>query len=398
MSDYVIAPSDPYVEDGWVTLSASVRHPVRGNERLWFQLPEEYADLATDLQDPFVYATLHDAMGAAGSVRVEGRISEGLAASAEEYSAFWSTVAGNRYRPLQVVADEEVRLGPYEDGYVAAFSGGVDACHAVWRNRCGLLGQRSKKIRFAAAVHGFDVPIDRPDRFDPVLASIRLQLSSLGLDVVPVRTNFRQFPTTWEHSHLSSLVGCLACLNGGVRGVLIGSSGTYRDFVTVWGSNPISDRMLSHANLHVHVDGYETPRIEKIRDLAAWPESLAHLRVCWSDSETRGNCGKCVKCLRTALALDVFGLLDKVPFDAAPDLSDLRSARPQSPYDLVHLREILEFCEEHRIDRPWRAKLKKIVARGVSSVTPGRALVNEVRIRAAVRTRLRSLRAGGSLE
>lgn len=49
-------------------------------------------------------------------------------------------------------------------------------------------------------------------------------------------------------------------------------------------------------------------RNDKIKMIAAFPQSYDYLLVCYSEGE---NCGKCIKCIRTLIALDFLGVLER---------------------------------------------------------------------------------------
>ena len=67
--------------------------------------------------------------------------------------------------------------------------------------------------------------------------------------------------------------------------------------------------LLSTDNLQFYLsDAKGSGRFDKTKLLCQYPPSYDNLHVCW-DSE--GNCGHCGKCIRTLLALDILGELDK---------------------------------------------------------------------------------------
>jgi hypothetical protein len=67
------------------------------------------------------------------------------------------------------------------------------------------------------------------------------------------------------------------------------------------GSTPIADHLLSSKDWRVLHDGASHNRMEKIQAIAAWKEGYDNLRVCWQGDRKDGNCGRCVKCVRTQL-------------------------------------------------------------------------------------------------
>lgn len=65
---------------------------------------------------------------------------------------------------------------------------------------------------------------------------------------------------------------------------------------------------LSTDHLRIYSEGGNLSRLEKTRKVVTYPPSYKYLNVCVS---TEKNCGRCEKCTRTLLALDVLGALDK---------------------------------------------------------------------------------------
>ncbi len=79
-----------------------------------------------------------------------------------------------------------------------------------------------------------------------------------------------------------------------------------------WGSHPLIDPFFGSSSLDVRHDGLHRRRRETVRDLLGWPEILPFVMVCGEapiDSR-QPNCGRCEKCARTLLELDLAGGLE----------------------------------------------------------------------------------------
>jgi bacterioferritin-associated ferredoxin len=70
----------------------------------------------------------------------------------------------------------------------------------------------------------------------------------------------------------------------------------------------ITDPLLSSLSFAIVHDGAEQHRVGKARALAAWPEALRNLRVCWAGRSADTNCGRCEKCVRTILEFRAAGV------------------------------------------------------------------------------------------
>lgn len=77
---------------------------------------------------------------------------------------------------------------------------------------------------------------------------------------------------------------------------------------------------FSTENLKIYSEGGTLTRLEKTRKVVDYFPSYKYLNVCVS---TSGNCGRCEKCIRTLLALDVLGKLDE--YSAVFDVEYYRS-------------------------------------------------------------------------
>lgn len=104
-------------------------------------------------------------------------------------------------------------------------------------------------------------------------------------------------------------------------------------------------------------------RNEKIQFISKFPATYNYLTVCYTGSE---NCGKCTKCLRTLLALDVLGVLDK--YSGSFDIEDYKKNREwyitrlcAGRHDDDLLQEIYDYAKTNNFTIPLKCKLKGIV-------------------------------------
>jgi len=316
-----LRPEPACTVDGWTRRACEVRR-VDGNtpqssHSLWFDVPPEAPAWDDADAEPYLIACLMLAMHEGRSLRVRGRVSRTLLENLEEYAAFWVTTAPARYQRVTVEVDE---VSPHtgapapsaelaRPAAIAAFSGGLDASFLVWRHHTGMAGLRSRQIRAAVMIAGFDIPCDSRVHFDASFAVAHGTLQSLGLVLYPLRTNLRQvIKVPWEQVHGTSLAACLQFYKAIAPTALLGSCEPYNHLVTPWGSSPVIDHLLSSASLRIVHDGAEYIRSDKARLLATWPFGANRIRVCWSDTHPGTNCQACEKCLRTMANFAVHGL------------------------------------------------------------------------------------------
>jgi hypothetical protein len=132
-----------------------------------------------------------------------------------------------------------------------------------------------------------------------------------GTKLVVVETNLRDaFDPNYERYFCgAALASASLALCGGIGATLIPAGWDYGTLEPT-GSHPLLDPLWSTERQQVIYDGAGSRRVDKIEELAHdWPESLAWLRVCLENRGGGVNCGRCRKCARTMVALDLLGVL-----------------------------------------------------------------------------------------
>mgnify|MGYP002632687869 FL=1 len=110
---------------------------------------------------------------------------------------------------------------------------------------------------------------------------------------------------------------------------------------------------------------FHVTRLEKIRAIAGERIVQQHLRVCWQNLHGRLNCGVCEKCVRTMLALDTCGLLDRYAgFDHGRGLVAAIDAMPR--VDGV-VKTFYEELLDSGLSAAARAAVRSLVARSPHS-------------------------------
>jgi hypothetical protein len=360
-----VRPRPLAASGGSVTATAALDFPAGGSFELWYRLPERFAAMLAGDCDPFVIAAVFPAMSAGADVAVHGRASPSLLANLEEFTAAWACWWPGRYRRVSFRADDERESVPVApDAAVLAFSGGLDSAFTAWRHFRGLAGRRNLRIRAGVLVHGFDIPLEDSAAFAAASRHAQAMLSSVGAEFIPVSTNMRAAGGKWLATHGAALFSCLALLKSGYSAGVIASSAGYSDMGIEVGSNPATDQFLSSDSFRSVHDGAEYLRYGKIPDLAAWPEALAHLRVCFDDRGGGDNCCRCVKCIETALAFRAQGLPVPPAFPVEPGLGDILRLKMKHRYYLGKLGEIAELAGRRGLGRTaWGRAVRLAAAR-----------------------------------
>ncbi len=344
-----------------ITTGVVIEYPNRECTRLWYAAPLEQRAALTTGHDPFVLGLVFTAMRQAADLVVHAQVSPSLLRNLEEFQAVWACWRPERYSQVEITAEVEQEPPPAANpgAAVVAFSGGADSCFTVWRHHTGRCGRLKRNIQAGVMVHGFvDTPLEQPATFKRAAARSARMLTSLGIPLIPITTNFRELGDDWEDAHGAGLGACLMMFQGGYGAGLIGSSRPYQALIP-WGSNPITDRLMSGDSFQIIHDGAAFIRREKLRELANWPEAMQNLRVCWQGPQKDRNCGRCEKCVRTILSFRVMGLPLPPCFDQDVTDEQILALHNLQPGHIYYLNEILELARAASISDSWVAALQK---------------------------------------
>ncbi len=192
--------------------------------------------------------------------------------------------------------------GERRDGTALFFTGGVDSFH--------VLLERVRPPEVLVTVVGFDIPLDDEVRARDLLTHMREVAGTVGSRLVVVRTNLRQVPLFeelgWPRTHGGALAAVAHLLGGSVGTVLVASS--YPEpWPAGWGSHWRMDEHWSSTSVTLEHVGGRATRLDKIRAIGGHPLVRDHLQVCWKRHTPVGNCGRCPKCLATALFFELAG-------------------------------------------------------------------------------------------
>lgn len=274
--------------------------------QIWFESRELPLDAAAEA---FGAALLVPALHAGRPLRLEGDVcdswSANLARLTAAFRALWYPAAP---RPLVVPARKPSGAVAAVGATALCFSGGVDAYYTLLHG-----GKRVDRLVY---VVGYDVSLRKRRRAAGVTALIRDVAGEIGCESTVVRTNLRRHPLVRKTPWLRAFGGALAAmghlLGPHIDRMLLSSDGLGFEHPEV-GSRPTTDSLHGSATLTVEHVAAAVTRLEKIHRIASEPLVQRHLRVCWKNVGSLMNCGRCEKCIRTMLALDVCGMLGRFP-------------------------------------------------------------------------------------
>lgn len=258
-----------------------------------------------------VIASIFTVMRKGVPLHVLGPVSRSLLRNLEEFQEAWATWMPKHYQVVSITADSEVeRTAQSEptDG-VFAFSGGLDATFSLLRHVCEEVGRRTVKPAAAVLIHGFDLPLTNGNALAVARKSAEQILAPIQVPLAFVETNWkRDLCYNWRMEHATGLAACLNQFNGIANTALIGGDEGYDKVDIPWGSNPVSNPLLSSNAMPFRTEGASYTRSERLAFIAENSDLAPHIRVCWEAADTGANCGICEKCIRTQMNFRAVGI------------------------------------------------------------------------------------------
>lgn len=302
---------------------------LNGHKELWFEVPADRKDdLVTERADAFVLMLLRQALLTGANIFSEAPVSRELLDSLNDGLLPRLSQSVERFQGVKVHA---LPCQPSSGGEEVAtgYSGGVDSLYTVSTYLDDRNGLRLDSLAcFDAGVYE-EIGDRRTRLYNEALNQTKDIAERFGLGCVGVRSNIQDIV---DELYLAvdtyRLIACAMAVNNRIGTYL--HSGAYElESLSIDPDNvAYYDSLLADAfstkTLHVMVSGSDKKRIEKISFLAQQDEktrSLVHVCV-HNPLPLAGNCGVCPKCIRTELAMEGLGVLDR--FDKAFPLETIR--------------------------------------------------------------------------
>lgn len=386
-------PENIVETEGKILVNVVLENQSQQHSNLWYRFGAEHRHLFTKTSEPFVVAMIFNAMRKSTDLYVHGQVSPSLLRNLEEFQAVWNCWLPERYTRIEINADIEREQPEANDpnSAVMAFSGGVDSCFTAWRHSTGSCGRLRRNLRAAVMIHGFDIPLEEKDVFNRAAENCKKMLEPLGITLIPMATNFRDLGNYWNDAHVAGLASSLMLLQAGYASSLIASSPPYNNISIAppWGSNPVTDPLLSSDTFEVIHDGAAFTRAEKIREISNWPQALRYLRVCWEGEQKDRNCCSCEKCIRTILNFRIIGLDLPACFEHDITDSQIASVKGLNSQHLFDYKKMFSAAKAACICDSWVAVLERCIKQNERMIRSRRSLWQRMRKTVALRTRLR---------
>lgn len=343
---------------------------------LYFETSLCYDCELNEYADPFLVATLFYAMRSNSDIHIEDKVTYGLLRNIERFQKVWCCWKPELYHAINITADEIIDINHNIKGNaIQTFSGGLDSTFTTYQHVKKIAGKYSHNLTTAVMVHGFDIPLEDEHIYQDIFSRSKKVLATVGVELIPLKTNFRDLwhkdLKYWEHAFGTGMSACILLFARNHSYGLIASSEPYNSLLLPWGSNPISDPLLSSSNFIIEHDACEYTRGEKVSIVSDWSDGINNLRVCWQGNDIRYNCCRCEKCIRTILNFKSIKRPVPLSFPLDININDIISLRGMSEAHLNPLRQIIAEAIKHDINDKWVDAVKQVIAINEKDISDG---------------------------
>lgn len=318
------------------------------------------------LLDGHVFIILLYAASRGKALRVHGAVSRYAMRNIEELQLAWQRWKPALYKKIEIIPDRilDAQRKFDDEKAISAFSGGVDAMFTALRHAKSLPRNVSYPLKSTLMVHGFDIDVYNKDGFEQLAKRVKPLLDDLNLELRVIRTNSRELKLQdWQDSFALELAGCLHMCSDEFQFGLIGSSEPYDALVLPWGSNPVTDNLISGNLFSIIHDGAGFSRTDKVAEIRRFPLACQTLKVCWAGMDQSGNCGKCEKCVRTQMNFLAAGAVSMPPcFPGELDIKLIDGIQIENTAQLAEMTSIVEYAASHKVRGPWLDRLNQKIA------------------------------------
>ena len=308
---------------------------VKLGNREFFVRSEAFPELSFDVHDFALFGLAIVSSTANIEIDFDGPVSRGAVDALRRLSdaiELWtlSSISKPCVNVSEVVDDAPRDLSGRR---LLCMSGGVDSTAAA-------ITAKAEGFTHGLLIAGADYPSSTSPGFVELQARVRRIAERIGLELIVAETDLRKLPFEWEMLHGLNLAMCLqfhaSRFSGGGVGLDYPLEGEL--MYHPWGSSLATCRMTSLPHFPITGFNTDTDRNQKSKAIVDFdPDLLQHLSVCYADTSTGGNCGKCFKCLSARLRFRALGhdfdgnCVETPPLDRIKDLLSM-------PKDFRNLR------------------------------------------------------------
>ena len=345
-------------------------------DTLYFEIRKDYGWMfSTDTYDAFFLIGLYLAMYHKTPLRIRGNVSKKFYKNAKWYIQKILCDFSDLLAPVDIIVDGYAPTKVKGILIGTGISCGVDSLATIY-DRFVKENDRDYRINalfiFNCGSNGdYDAPHTQVI-FDSRVNRAAAVADELKLPIVVVDSNLHCFRHEEDKSTVLflSLYSCVLSLQNAIKRYYIPSGCSYQgiknygdrahhnDLATACDSYLIP--LIQTERTELIVDGCQKRRVDKIDDLTNWDIARKYLNVCWlQKGADTTNCGKCPKCLRTLLALEILGKLDDFAqvfdIDAYRKESLMYKAHCMEEADAeTFYRELIDLAAERNFPMPTK--------------------------------------------
>ncbi|GAD01573.1 hypothetical protein [Agarivorans albus] len=319
---------------------------------LWFKTSSECLIACNDAS-PFLCSALIPAMFLGEDIEIDRRYY--VSASLLEKLPLIQTMM-HAWNPIFKCIKVNVNTQTFKPsasqlGHSAFFSGGVDGTYNLIKHQ--------EQLDNLVLINGFDFSMPQP-AWQQLVARCQKTAKLFNKRLICVESNLKEF-TGWTGlarfaNFGASLASVSLLLNP--KSMAISGAVTY-DAINPSNSHPLLDPLWSSESCQISHLGLEADRAAKIALIKHYPEALDNLWVCWEDPSS--NCGRCSKCHRTYMALQLNNI-SHFQFSQEVEFSALNKLSPKSDEDLSFYEYLYQLAIKQH-NRQLSQVLRKIIWR-----------------------------------
>jgi hypothetical protein len=307
-TNVIFMPHKTIDREGYVTIASRVNLKGIAPHQFYFRFPERLDHKMIDRNsNHHLIAHIMPAMRVGGKLKVEGKIDAALLKNLQTYMRYWARWCPDRFRIIDIEPEETVCEDQKENNaLISCFSGGVDSWYSCLRSEKDYVVPL-KSLMF---MHGHDLDLSRRDYYNQLANRYQEILQIRELDLIRIETNAREtskrFHLNWGNmAHGVFLAAAMHVFSDRHSAGCIPSSDMTTTFMYPWGTNPITDPLLSSSSLKIDYHDRVTPKFDKLEAIVANKDAASSLRVCFYHHREELNCGKCTKCVRYLIKMHI---------------------------------------------------------------------------------------------
>jgi hypothetical protein len=334
------------------------RHDGRSHE-IYFRFPKDYADFLAVGAEPFLCGLLVPAMSLGvrliSHIPVSATLLRGFRRAQVAVAKMYPTLL------REVPVEAPIRPGPFPEPahrMGSFFSCGLDSFFTVITNRENPK-PGNPPLTHLLFMRGLETVLALEEGAEHSAGLAREAARSFGLTLMEGESNLRSFFSVhWGPWNGTGLAATAHALGRGFGVFLIPAGSRYWTIGPPVGSHPLIDESCSTEWIRIHNDGAHCGRPNKVAAIGHNDVVLSYLRICPQNRSGPENCGRCNKCLRTMVAMEAVGALERSRTLPTRLPSDWTTQ--YRPNVVSMLRENIRLAREHHRPEVFIRKLERL--------------------------------------